>query len=178
METQIAHPPRTAMEVFKILPEGTLAEVINNQLFMGASPFGQHQRMLKLLLRKLDNWVEQNNWGELLFAPMDVYLDETANAVQPDILILQHGGTAFVHDKGFVHGSPAVIIEILSEGNQDHDRIVKKKLYEKFGVQEYFTVDPESKETIHYVLRNGNYIQLETTTAVLRSHLLNADIAF
>lgn len=175
---QILHPPRTAMEVFKILPEGTLAEVINNQLLMAASPYGGHQRMLKSLQKKLDSWVEENNWGELLFAPMDVYLDEVANAVQPDILILQHGGSAYVHDKGFVHGSPAIIIEILSDGNQDHDKIIKKNLYEKFGVKEYFIVDPASKEVMHYLLSDGIYIQLQTTVALLRSKLLGTDIEF
>ncbi len=175
---QIANPPRTAMDVFKMLPEGTLAEVINNQLLMAASPFGLHQRLLKSLIKTLDSWVEENKWGEVVFAPMDVYLDEEANAVQPDIFILQHGGNAFLHNKGFVHGSPAIIIEILSEGNKDHDKIIKKNLYEKFGVQEYFIVEPETKEVIHYLLKGGIFIQLETTTAVLHSRLLNASFQF
>jgi len=175
---QIVNPPRTAMEVFKILPEGTLAEVINNRLLMAASPFGLHQRLLKSLIKKIDSWVEQNGWGELLFAPMDVYLDEVANAVQPDIFILQNGDNAYVHNKGFVHGSPAIIIEILSEGNKDHDKVVKKNLYEKFEVKEYFIVDPETKEVIHYLLTANKYIQQETRYASLHSNLFNTAFEF
>lgn len=38
MET-IVHPPRTIMEVFDLLPEGTLAELIDNQLFMSPALF-------------------------------------------------------------------------------------------------------------------------------------------
>jgi len=178
MEMQITNPPRTAMEVFKILPEGTLAEVINNQLLMAASPFGLHQRLLKSLFRSLDTWVEERSWGEVLFSPMDVYFDEVANAVQPDIFILQNGGKAYLDDKGFVHGSPAIIIEILSVGNKDHDKIIKKTLYEKFGVNEYFIVDPETKEVIHYLLTGGIYLQLETTIATLHSRLLEVNFEF
>ena len=178
MEIITIQPPRTAMEVFKMLPEGTLCEVINNQLLMAASPFGQHQRLSVTLGTKIVTWLEQNNWGELLFAPMDVYLDEVANAVQPDIFILQHGGNAYLNDNGFVHGSPAIIIEILSVGNKDHDTIIKKNLYETFGVQEYFIIDPQSKQVIHYLLTGGMYLQLETTTATLHSRLLDAAFPF
>lgn len=31
---KVGFPPRTVMEVFKMLPEGTLAEVIENTLYM------------------------------------------------------------------------------------------------------------------------------------------------
>ncbi len=175
---QLASPPRTAMDVFKMLPEGTLAEVINNQLLMAASPFGLHQLVSSIIGNKIFNWLEKNNWGVVLYAPMDVYLDEVANAVQPDIFILQNGGEAYLNKRGFVHGSPAIIIEILSEGNKDHDKIVKKNLYEKFGVKEYFIVDPETKEVIHYLLVNTIYEQQKTTASILYSVLLNASFEF
>ena len=61
MEMQIANPPRTAMDVFKMLPEGTLAEVINNQLFMAASPFSRHQRVSVVLENGFFNWLQKNN---------------------------------------------------------------------------------------------------------------------
>lgn len=178
METTTIQPPRTAMEVFKMLPEGTLCEVINNQILMAASPFGRHQRLSVILENKFFNWLQQHAWGEILHAPIDVYLDEVANAVQPDIIILQNGSAAHIDDDGFVHGSPAIIIEILSVGNKDHDKIIKKNLYEKFGVQEYFIVDPETKSVIHYWLTTTGYQLQQATVSVLRSKLLNADFEF
>ena len=56
--TIIESPPRTAMDVFRILPEGTLAEVIENQIYMAASPFYKHQKLIKTLSRKLLELVE------------------------------------------------------------------------------------------------------------------------
>lgn len=35
-------PARTAMEVYEMLPEGTLAEVVNNVLYMSPAPTFEH----------------------------------------------------------------------------------------------------------------------------------------
>lgn len=42
MEETLIYPPRTIMEVFKMLPEGTLAEIINNRLYLTPSTIGKH----------------------------------------------------------------------------------------------------------------------------------------
>jgi len=39
-------PPRTMLEVFKGLPEGTFAQLINNQIFISPSPTNSHQKVL------------------------------------------------------------------------------------------------------------------------------------
>ena len=46
MQKAIDHPPRTIMEVFQGLPEGTLAELIDNQIYMSPSPIFKHQKVL------------------------------------------------------------------------------------------------------------------------------------
>src|SRR5688572_26467725 len=117
MEETVIHPPRTIMEVFKMLPEGTLAEVIDNTLYMSPAPIGKHQRLLMKLLTRLSSFVNENNLGELFVAPFDVYLDETANAVQPDIFFISKAKVDIVDNEGYVHGVPDLIIEILSPGN-------------------------------------------------------------
>ena len=88
MQKAIDHPPRTIMEVFQGLPEGTLAELIDNQIYMSPSPIFKHQKILQILFRKLSNVIIDQNNGEVLMAPFDVYLDETSNAVQPDIVVV------------------------------------------------------------------------------------------
>ena len=45
----IKTPPRTIMEVFKMLPEGTLAEIINGSIYMSPSPTTRHQTILRQL---------------------------------------------------------------------------------------------------------------------------------
>lgn len=87
----LERPPRTIMEVYKILPQGTLAELIDGIIYMSPSPVTNHQRIVRKLLNKMSDFVEGNNLGEMFVSPFDVYLDEHANAVQPDICFCVKG---------------------------------------------------------------------------------------
>src|SRR5438105_4567114 len=115
------HPPRTLMEVFKMLPEGTLAELIDNRLFMSPSPIGRHQRLITRLAIQIGNFIEQKKLGEIFVAPFDVYLDEEENAVQPDLIFVAAKNLSIVNDDDVIHGVPDLLIEILSPGNPEHD---------------------------------------------------------
>ena len=74
MIVDIVSPPRTIMEVYKMLPEGTLAELINGQIYMSPTPTNLQQRISRKLLIKLSDFVEANDLGEVFNAPLDVYL--------------------------------------------------------------------------------------------------------
>jgi Uma2 family endonuclease len=173
----IQYPPKTIMEVFKSLPEGTLAELIEGRLYMSPGPRTSHQRVHKALFRQLDAFVEGNNIGELWYAPHDVYLDEHSNAVQPDLYIISNEQMRFVNEDG-IHCSPIFIIEIISPSNPKHDTFTKKALYEKFGVKEYWIVDPRTKQSTGYLLKDGIYSPLENGFGKLKSVILNHEFTF
>jgi len=178
MQETLIHPPRTIMEVFKMLPEGTLAEVIDNTLYMLPTPTGKHQRISRLLTTQLDLFVTKNKLGEIFYAPFDVFLDESANAIQPDILFIAKQNASILNDEGIVHGVPDLIIEILSPGNKKHDLITKKNLYEKFGVKEYWIVDPDTKKSMGYTLKDKSYQLIAEETAKINSILLEETFIF
>lgn len=168
----IKTPPRTMMEVFKSLPEGTLAEVINDNLYMSPSPSTAHQRVVRQLAFAIFEFVKQNrNGAEVFFSPYDVFLDEHSNAVQPDIIFIS-GENKRVIQKDAIHGVPDMLIEILSPFNSDHDRFRKKALYEKFGVREFWLVVPETKESEGFLLKDDKYVELGLYIGKVRSALL------
>jgi Uma2 family endonuclease len=177
MEETLIHPPRTAMAVFKMLPEGTLAEVIENQLFMPPSPNPFHQRSSIRLSSMIFNFVDENQLGEVFEAPSDLYLDEHSNAVQPDIFFFSPESNVVVDMQG-IHGTPDLIIEILSPGNKNYDLKKKKDLYEKFGVQEYWVVDPETKLANGFTLKKNQYQSLGEFTGQIKSALLTKTFKF
>lgn len=109
----IQTPPRTIMEVFRSLPEGTLAEVINGNLYMSPSPTRSHQRLFRKLLVAFTNFIEPLALGEAFSAPYDVFLDEDANAVQPDIFFITTERLPIAEEDG-VYGAPDLIVEMLS----------------------------------------------------------------
>ncbi|MFM7856508.1 MAG: Uma2 family endonuclease [Flammeovirgaceae bacterium] len=157
METNYSSPPRTIMEVYKMLPEGTLAELIDGQIFMSPTPNTIHQRTSRILGFKIHQFVVNESLGEIFFAPLDVYLDTSKNAVQPDIIFVSKTNSSQPIDDEPYHGVPDLLVEILSPSNNIHDLITKKNLYEKFSVLEYWIVDPYSKEVIVYQFKNNSY---------------------
>jgi Uma2 family endonuclease len=178
MEETLIRPPRTIMEVFKMLPETTLAEVIDNQLYMSPSPVGRHQRIILNLASSLSYFVNEQQLGEVFISPFDVFLDEISNAVQPDILFIANDNLNIVSDDGVVHGTPDLIIEVLSPGNPEHDTVIKKALYERYKVKEYWIIDPKSKKATGYTLSVNRYILISEQIGSINSALFKKSFSF
>jgi Uma2 family endonuclease len=176
MRSIAVYPPLTALEVYKNLPESTLAEVINNSIHMSPSPVDRHQRIVVHLIAQLFSFAKQHDLGEVFASPFDVYLDEEKNLVQPDILFILKENAHIVH--GHVHGSPDLIIEILSPSNKKRDLITKKQLYEKFAVKEYWIIDPETNAAFGFQLQRCTYLKLPTEKSQLTSPLLKNVFVF
>jgi len=160
-----------------MLPEGTLAELIDNQLYMSPSPLFEHQRLAKLISKQLDKLVEDTNKGLVIYAPFDVKLDSSRNAVQPDIIVILKSNPDQIVE-GRYAGVPDLIVEVLSPGNRDHDLITKKDLYEKFGVKEYWIVDPETKLALGFSLVESRFTKIGDRIGRIDSSLLQAGFEF
>jgi Uma2 family endonuclease len=178
MEITIEHPPRTIREVYEMLPEGTLAELIDNQIYMSPAPNTNHFITAKKISKIFDKLIEDAGRGFVFYAPYDVYFDETQNAVQPDIFIVLTSNIGKIEPQGNFIGVPDLIVEVLSAGNRSHDLVKKKDLYEKFGVQEYWIVDPDTKLAIGFSLSNSLYKKISDEIGKIKSPLLNAEFLF
>jgi Uma2 family endonuclease len=108
--------------------------------------------------------------GEILLAPMDVHFDEE-NIVQPDIIFIANENLHIIRD-GFVFGVPDLLVEILSDSTGRRDKTIKKSLYEKHGVKEYWLADPIYRTVDQFVLESGKYRLAATLieTDTIRSH--------
>lgn len=176
MKPLIETPPRTIMEVYKMLPEGTLAEVIDNQIYMSPSPAFDHQDILIEVAAQLRSKLK--NEAKVSVAPFDVYLDESRNAVQPDIVIILNSNKGILNRKGHFHGVPDIVVEILSPGNRDYDLIRKKDLYQKFGILEYWIIDPDTRLAMTFTLENNQYRLKEEQMGQITSTLLKNTFTF
>src|SRR4030066_1697600 len=137
-------------------PEDQRYELIEGELIMSPSPIPKHQRIsgkIDFILRK---FVTENNIGEVFYAPCDVYLDEE-NVVQPDILFISEERTHII-GKTHIQGAPDLAVEILSESTAYTDLMKKKRLYARFGVKEYWIVDPDGKTIELHCLKEGVFV--------------------
>lgn len=170
----IVHPPRTGMEVFKMLPEGTLCQLINDTIIVSPAPLIIHQSLSVNLITIINRKVTKAELGYVFSAPIDVYLN-CKNAYQPDILFISNKQKEIIKENG-IYGAPELIIEILSKGSAAYDRGVKKEVYEEAGMKELWLVNPLNKRCEGFLLQNGKFVTLETTSGQFYIQLLDLTI--
>lgn len=134
-------PLKLTYEDYLHLPEdGKRHELIDGDHYVTPAPFTRHQILLANLFRALDRWVDERALGRVLPAPVDVVLSEV-DVVQPDLLFLAREHLERLTEAN-VQGPPDLVVEILSESTRRTDEITKRHLYERYGVPEYWIVDP------------------------------------
>ena len=146
---------RKTVKDYEALPEGAPYQLIEGELVMSPAPNFQHQRILKRLFLKFYEKVEKAGSGEVVFSPVDVYLDEE-NVFQPDLVVLLKDSLGKITERG-VEGAPDVVVEALFPSTAYYDLRKKKEVYEKAGVKEYWIVDPEMEELEVYTNEGGSF---------------------
>jgi len=132
---------RLTYEDFCLYPEdGKRREIINGEMYVAPSPETIHQRVVVRLTARLGQFVESEGLGEVFVGLFDVVLSKF-DVVEPDLLFISNARANILTDKN-VQGAPDLVVEVLSEGTEKRDRTIKLKLYGKFGVDEYWTIDP------------------------------------
>jgi len=151
-------------EDYLYLPDdGKRYQIIEGEIYTTPAPIPYHQKILLRLAQLVRNFVEERDLGEVFLAPCDVILSDE-DIVQPDIFFISKERLDIITQKN-IQGVPDLIIEIVSHYNPKIDKILKKKLYERYGVREYWIVDPEGREIEVFVLEKGKF------HSVFESHL-------
>jgi len=168
-------PPRTAMEVFNLLPEGTLCEVVENQLYRSPAPNRKHQDISMTISTAIYNFIKSSQAGKVYSAPIDVFIEPNKNALQPDIVFVSNENASILSDRG-IEGAPDLVIEILSKGNAEQDTIKKKVVYERCGVKELWYVDPMKGHAYGFILEKGKYRSVSKPSKIISLHMMELKI--
>jgi len=176
MASALIHPPKTIQEVWESLPEGTLCQLINDKLIMSPTPQNLHQVVLNEINIEISLFLRKNRIGEVRISPFDVHFSDE-DILQPDLLFIKNENLNSIRNKG-LFGVPDLIVEVLSPSTSYLDFEEKKQVYEKFGVQEYFIVEPNSKSVTSFLLKDKEYEEQKTKKGIIKSVVLNAEIKF
>ncbi len=147
-------------------------EVINGRLYMVPAPTPFHQAVAFRLARALDEFVAKRQLGYVLTAPCDVVLSQT-DVLQPDVFFVSRE-RRFVIGEQNIWGAPDLVIEVLSPATQERDRIAKLAVYARYGVREYWLVDPADRTVavLHWTASGYETAGVYDESAVLESPLL------
>ena len=160
----------TYEDYVRIPEDGKRHEIIDGVHYVTPSPVFNHQSVSGRLFVQLFHQIDESGLGRVVTAPMDVVLSEV-DIVQPDIVVILDRNSSIITEKN-VQGAPDLLIEILSPSTSARDRNLKKIRYQRFGVSEYWIVDPEAKQVEQFTLGDdGVYESLgkhhvEITSAV------------
>ena len=122
---------------------------------MTPSPTPYHQLLSIRIEEALRARVKSGDLGEVLDAPLDVYLSET-DTFQPDIIFISKERLNIIGETK-IEAAPDLVIEILSPSTAYYDLRHKMRVYEATGVKEYWIVDPMEKTMEVYVNLGKEY---------------------
>ncbi len=122
--------------------DGLRHEIIDGEHYMTASPTVRHQLVVGRLQGEIYMYLKAHpGTGTLLTAPLDVVLSQH-DVVEPDLLFVA-ADQAGVVTAANLQGPPALVVEVLSPSTRKRDAQIKRRLFARSGVREYWLVDPE-----------------------------------
>jgi Uma2 family endonuclease len=130
-------------------------QIINGEEIDLPCPKTTHQIAMGQLLLTLNDHVETYQLGEIYLLPLDVIFEENFNVLQPDFLFVSTKNINII--QGVIHGIPDLVIEVVSPEMLNMDTVIKKGIYEQYGVPECWLVYPETVCIEVHTLINGSY---------------------
>ena len=131
-------------------------DIIDGEVIMSASPSFTHQMILANLHLLVHYFVNERQSGWVLFAPMDVIVQEEPLRVrQPDLLFVSNENRSIIGRH--IHGGPDLVVEVLSPSNSRRDIESKLADYAQIGVLESWIVSPEGRTVEVLTLKDGSW---------------------
>lgn len=124
-----------------------------NVVAMSPRPSFNHNRVASNIFRIFDNHLYGKKCTPIADG-MDLYLDDD-NQFVPDFMIVCDPDK--IKPNG-VHGAPDLVVEVLSPGTMRNDKTIKKEIYARCGVREYWLVSPNEKSVEVYRLDGDEFL--------------------
>jgi Uma2 family endonuclease len=143
--------------------DGRRHEIIDGEHFVSPSPKTRHQAIARTLITRFATFLQESSLGRVYPAPLDVVLSET-DVVEPDLVYVSEQRRAIITEDN-IRGAPDLLVEIVSDSSRRTDEIVKRKLYERFGIGEYWIIDPLLEAVKVYRRVEGSFVRVAELSA-------------
>ena len=146
LEGRCYYPPMiistkfTHADLLTFPEDGKRREIIDGDMFVTPAPESPHQNIIWNLTGLFWDYLKEHPIGKVMISPMDVIFSDF-DVLEPDLIFILNERTDIIQD--WVRGSPDLVIETLSATTAARDRGVKLRAYGRFGVKEYWIVDPD-----------------------------------
>ena len=140
---------RLTYDDFLLFPDcdGLRHEIIDGVHYVTPAPGLRHQDLVGRLHLAIGNFLaSQPGLGRVFLSPLDVVFT-FHDIVEPDLLFVAVDQFEIMTEKN-IQGAPAIVVEVVSKSTRKRDERIKKELFDRGGVREYWIVDPEHSQLI------------------------------
>jgi Uma2 family endonuclease len=142
--------------------DGNRYELIGGELFVSRALGIRHQRVLHNSQFEFELYLKSRPIGIIVPGAGAVFSDY--DAVIPDLVFVLNERWESVITGPKITGAPDIAVEVVSPGseNRRRDLSVKRQLYAKYGVAEYWVIDPENRSVDIYRLMDQTLERIAT----------------
>ena len=133
-------------------------EIIEGVKFMAPNPGWGHVNVTANLVTIINGYARVNKLGVATADNFDVHFPD-GSLFRPDFIFVsaENAKRLFANKNMTLHGVPDMVAEIFSRSTMKRDIGVKKEVYERNGVREYWIINPWSESIEVYILHDGKY---------------------
>ena len=133
-------------------------ELIEGEKFMAPSADIGHNNVVAKLAMIIGMHAAINRLGLVFTDSLDVHFPD-GNLFKPDFIFVSSANEKLYVDqkRNTLHGVPDMVAEIFSRSTMKRDIGIKKDVYERNGVREYWMIDPWRETVEVYLLRDGKF---------------------
>jgi len=131
-------------------------EIIGGVKILAPSANLFHSSSIIKLIVAFENYFIQHKNGYVFGDHVDVHFSD-GSIYKPDLVVITEENKNIMSTNKAIYGAPDMVVEVLSQSTKRRDLTIKKDTYEKFGVKEYWIIDPFIKSVSVYLLREGKY---------------------
>jgi len=173
MITDIEAKVLSMEELYDLLPEGMLVQLINNEIIMSPPPTTTHQSIAGSIHAQIWVYLKEHNVGTAFISPVGVRFDEK-NIYEPDVVfVLKENEQMIREDK--IWGVPDMLIEVLSPSTKKYDLKEKFNKYKEDGVKEYWVIDQKTKKAVGYL---NSFSTERTSEGEIKFDILDLTVHF
>jgi Uma2 family endonuclease len=147
----------TYADLERIEDERHRYELFDGVLVVTAAPNTRHQAVLGAVIRFLLDYVTE---PEVVLPGVEVRISDATVPI-PDVVVVDRD----VVGAQSVIAPPSLVVEILSPSTRRFDLGIKRAVYAEFGIPEYWLIDPIAETILVFALREGAYVETESTRA-------------
>jgi Uma2 family endonuclease len=135
--------------------DGKRYELYDGEAVVVPAPVPRHQLAAQSILRALTAYAAKNG-GAVLISPIDIVFTDH-DVLQPDIVFFTAERAHLIDPDRAIRDAPDLAVEVLSPSTAARDRGRKKEMFARFGVPEYWIVDPKAETIEVYALIGKEY---------------------